>query len=61
MFVALCAVDNVGAAIRRPRSKMLRFRRKPMRIRNAVPPGGGSPPLHSLLKQRDKLKFESPE
>ena len=58
MFIVLCAVDNVGATIGRPCSRMFRIRIGFRRIRNIVPPGGGSPPLHSKSEQNDKLKFE---
>ena len=39
-FVVLCAVDNVGAAIGRPRREMLRIRIGFRRIRDIVPSGG---------------------
>ena len=46
MFSVLCAVDHVGDGFPVPRCRTYRIRIGFRRIRNIVPPGGETPPLH---------------
>ncbi|MBR4290168.1 MAG: hypothetical protein IKT52_05950 [Oscillospiraceae bacterium] len=58
MFIALCAVNNVGAAIGRPAVQCCEFAENQCEFVTFLCAGGGSPPLHSKSKQQAKLKFE---